>query len=257
VRTVSVDVGSGERVLVLIAHHDAVPGSPGANDNAPPWDSLEPAGAALGVAAGARARAVPLHRRGGARLPRARRHYVAEANLEELAGVLSLELVRHRDSVAIWDAAEETPFLGGGAEGARVHRARARREPITSWVASRCFGSDHRAFAPEGVPAYGFTLVPSRNAEALRQFVFSPMRSAFRYLIRRPTPFDTYHTARDAGVTLQPAAMALALRALEAVIAEVTVAGLGASGTAGAGSARPGSPERARPLRPARRRLNG
>src|SRR5262245_50424512 len=29
-----VDVGSGERVVVLIAHHDAVPGSPGANDNA-------------------------------------------------------------------------------------------------------------------------------------------------------------------------------------------------------------------------------
>src|SRR5262245_129932 len=29
-----VDVGAGDRVLVLIAHHDAVPGSPGANDNA-------------------------------------------------------------------------------------------------------------------------------------------------------------------------------------------------------------------------------
>src|SRR5439155_1143258 len=29
-----VDVGRGARALVLIAHHDAVPGSPGANDNA-------------------------------------------------------------------------------------------------------------------------------------------------------------------------------------------------------------------------------
>ena len=29
-----VDLGSGDRVLVLCAHHDAVPGSPGANDNA-------------------------------------------------------------------------------------------------------------------------------------------------------------------------------------------------------------------------------
>src|SRR6185295_4833510 len=29
-----VDVGRGERALVLIAHHDAVPKSPGANDNA-------------------------------------------------------------------------------------------------------------------------------------------------------------------------------------------------------------------------------
>ena len=30
----SVEIGSGDRALVLIAHHDAVPGSPGANDNA-------------------------------------------------------------------------------------------------------------------------------------------------------------------------------------------------------------------------------
>src|SRR5688500_1944609 len=30
----AVDVGRGDRTLVLIAHHDAVPGSPGANDNA-------------------------------------------------------------------------------------------------------------------------------------------------------------------------------------------------------------------------------
>ncbi|HYE91332.1 MAG TPA: M28 family peptidase, partial [Terriglobales bacterium] len=30
----AVDVGRGGRVLMLIAHHDAVPGSPGANDNA-------------------------------------------------------------------------------------------------------------------------------------------------------------------------------------------------------------------------------
>src|SRR5439155_3412195 len=30
----AVDVGAGQRVLLLIAHHDAVPGSPGANDNA-------------------------------------------------------------------------------------------------------------------------------------------------------------------------------------------------------------------------------
>ena len=30
----SVDIGGGDRVVMLIAHHDAVPGSPGANDNA-------------------------------------------------------------------------------------------------------------------------------------------------------------------------------------------------------------------------------
>jgi hypothetical protein len=83
------------------------------------------------------------------------------------------------------------------------------------------FGSDHRAFAPAGVPAYGFTMVPSREAEALRRFVFSPVRSALRHLLSRPVPFDTYHTARDGGSTLEPAALAAALRAIDAVIAEV------------------------------------
>ncbi len=33
-RNFAVEVGAGDRVLVLAAHHDAVPGSPGANDNA-------------------------------------------------------------------------------------------------------------------------------------------------------------------------------------------------------------------------------
>src|SRR5258706_4982055 len=31
--TFAVELGEGPRVLVLCAHHDAVPGSPGANDN--------------------------------------------------------------------------------------------------------------------------------------------------------------------------------------------------------------------------------
>src|SRR3989442_12681551 len=30
-----VDLGAGDRTLVLVAHHHAVPGSPGANDNPP------------------------------------------------------------------------------------------------------------------------------------------------------------------------------------------------------------------------------
>jgi len=217
----SVDVGSGARVLVLVAHHDAVPGSPGANDNA----------AAVGILLNLMERlsvspATLKHERFlftaeeewgylGAR------HYVREANLEELAGVLSLELCGIGDSVAIWDAAEETPFLGrvrAALEGIGLVR------DVTYHVVGRIplFGSDHRAFAPEGVPAYGFTLIPSREAEALRQFVFSPLRSAFHHLLHRPVPFDTYHTSRDAGATLQPAAMALALKALEAIIAEVT-----------------------------------
>jgi len=216
--TYAVELGEGPRVLVLCAHHDAIPGSPGANDNA----------AAVGIL-------LHLIPRVPARIPagwRVRllftaaeeidylgaRVYVAEHSLDGVAGVLSLELCGIGDAVALWDAGARTPFLDAATtalEGAGL------RADAGHHVVGRIpmFGSDHRAFAPLGVPAYGFTLVPAANAEALRQFVFSPVRSAIRHLIRRPVPFDTYHTPRDRGSTLEPPALALALRALEAVIA--------------------------------------
>jgi hypothetical protein len=81
------------------------------------------------------------------------------------------------------------------------------------------FGSDHRAFAAAGVGgAYGFTSVPAAEAAALRQFVFHPLRSAVRASVRRPPPFDTYHTSRDAGVTLDAAALERMTTALAAVV---------------------------------------
>ncbi|MBI4593836.1 MAG: M28 family peptidase [Candidatus Rokubacteria bacterium] len=213
----SVDVGAGDRVLLLIAHHDAVPGSPGANDNA----------AAVGVLlhllgrlpalvpAGLRVRLLftAAEERGylGARA------YVRDGPVSDLVGVLSLELCGVGDSVAIWDAEPESPFLArvtGALEGLGLRRD--ERSHVVGRIP--VFGSDHRAFAAAGVPAYGFTIVPTRHADALRQFVFSPLRSTLRFLVRRPPPFDTYHTPRDSGATLEPAALNLAVRALEAIV---------------------------------------
>ena len=216
----SVDVGAGDRVLVLIAHHDAVPGSPGANDNAASVGLLLTLIERLAATPPKTMRVRFLFTAAEEQGYLGARQYVLGANVGELAGVLSLELCGIGDSIVIWDVAEETPFLqqvGGALEGLGLERDAGYhtvgRIPV--------FGSDHRAFTPLGVPAYGFTLVPSANAEALRQFIWSPLRSALRYLIRRPVPFDTYHTPRDRGGTLQAPALALALRGLEAVIAEV------------------------------------
>jgi peptidase M28-like protein len=216
----TVELGSGRRVLLLIAHHDAVPGSPGANDNAAAvgilltlMDRL-----AASVPPGLRVRLLftAAEERGylGAR------KYARGANLAELAGVLSLELCGIGDTLALWDAVDRTPFLGrvrAAFEGMGLRRDESYH------VAGRIplFGSDHRAFAPAGVPSYALTVVPSAQAQALRQFIFTPARSAFRFLVKRPIPFDTYHTPRDRGSTLEPAALALTLRALEAVVAEV------------------------------------
>jgi aminopeptidase YwaD len=216
----SVDLGTGDRLLLFIAHHDAVPGSPGANDNA----------AAVGIL-------LHLLERLAERVPpglRVRllfsaaeelgylgaRAYVRDISLTDIVGVLSLELCGIGDTLAVWDVVDETPFLrrvAGALEGLGLRRDDSYhvvgRIPV--------FGSDHRAFAAAGIPAYGLTIVPSVEADALRNFVLSPARSAFRQLVRRPPPFDTYHTSRDGLDTLEAPALERVAQALEAVVAEL------------------------------------
>jgi aminopeptidase YwaD len=216
----SVDLGTGDRVLLFIAHHDAVPGSPGANDNA----------AAVGIL-------LHLLERLSERVPRGlrvrllftaaeelgylgARAYARDRSLTDIVGVLSLELCGIGDTLAVWDVADETPFLrrvAGALEGLGLRRDDSYhvvgRIPV--------FGSDHRAFAAAGIPAYGLTIVPSVEADALRNFVLSPARTAFRQLVRRPPPFDTYHTSRDGLDTLEAPALDRVARALEAVAAEL------------------------------------
>jgi Zn-dependent M28 family amino/carboxypeptidase len=213
----SVDIGSGDRVLVLIAHHDAVPGSPGANDNA----------VAVGILLSLLERiegAVPPGLRVRLLFTAAEelfylgaRAYVRDNPIEDIVGVLSLELCGIGDSVAVWDVPEEGPFLG------RIRDALeglGRRNDETYHVVGRIpvFGSDHRPFANAGIPAYGLSIVPGDEAKALRQFVLSPARSALVHLIHRPPPFDTYHSNKDGLATLEPAATDAAAAALEAII---------------------------------------
>jgi len=213
----AVDLGEGDRTLVLCAHHDAVAGSPGANDNA----------AAVAILLHLIPRLPPLIPRGwrvrllftaaeeidylGARC------YVADTPVQEVEGVLSLELCGIGDAVALWDVESETPFLRRVT--AALDRAGLIRD-ASYHVVGRIpmFGSDHRAFAAAGRPAYGFTMVPVAYAEDLRRFVLSPVRSTFRNLVRRPPPFRTYHTAGDALETLEPDALRRAAAALTAVV---------------------------------------
>jgi Zn-dependent M28 family amino/carboxypeptidase len=213
----SVDVGRGDRIVVLAAHHDAVPGSPGANDNAASvavlltllerWMAREPTGVRVRLLFPACEELGYL----GARV------WVRDHGVGSIAGVLSLELPGVGDSLAVWDAAVETPFLGS------VRRAFEEidlRLDEGYHVVGRIpvFGSDHRAFADVGVPAYGLTTVPAHEVPALRQFIWRPLRSMFRGGGRRPPPFDTYHTARDSGATLDATALDRMVSALTAVV---------------------------------------
>jgi aminopeptidase YwaD len=213
----SVDVGRGDRIVVLAAHHDAVPGSPGANDNAASvavlltllerWIAREPTGVRVRLLFPACEELGYL----GARV------WVRDHGVGGIAGVLSLELPGVGDSLAVWDAAVETPFLGTVR---RAFEGIDLRLDEGYHVVGRIpvFGSDHRAFADVGVPAYGLTTVPAHEVPALRQFIFSPLRSMFRGGGRRPPPFDTYHTPRDNGATLDATALDRMVSALTAVV---------------------------------------
>lgn len=218
----AVDVGSGDRILVLVAHHDAVPGSPGANDNA----------AAVGILLHLLERLpriVPPHLRVRLLFTAAEelgylgaRAWVRSEPLRGIAGVLSLELCGIGDSLAVWDAPDGAgpPFLQQ-VTGALESLGHRRDEGYHVVGRIPVFGSDHRAFAGAGIPAYGLTTVPLREADALREFVFRPMRSVFRHFVRRPVPFDTYHTSRDGLDTLDPAALDRVVQALEAIVLSV------------------------------------
>lgn len=215
--TFCVDVGRGDRALVLIAHHDAVVGSPGANDNA----------ASVAVL-------LSLLERWAVREPSVRvrllfpaceelgylgsRVWVRSHDVTDVLGVLSLELAGVGDSLAVWDAPSDTPFL---ALVRHAFESAGLRADESYHVVGRIpvFGSDHRAFAAAGAPAYGLTTVPSVEVPALREFIFHPLRTTLRAGVRRPPPFDTYHTARDTGATLDAAALDRVGRALDAVVA--------------------------------------
>jgi hypothetical protein len=216
--TFAVDVGPGPRTLVLCAHHDAVPGSPGANDNAaavgillhllPRLPALAPPGVRVRLLFTACEELDYL----GAR------EYVRTAPLGDVAGVLSLELCGIGDALALWDAGPETPFL---ETVTRALDGLGLRRDAGYHVLGRIplFGSDHRAFAAAGIPAYGLSIAPLAHADALRRLVLSPVRGALGALVRRPAPFDTYHTAADRLATLEPAALDRVGRALEAIVA--------------------------------------
>ena len=88
-------------------------------------------------------------------------------------------------------------------------------------IANPGLGSDHRAFATAGILVYGLGVVPLAEADTLRRFVLSPVRSALVHAERRPPPVDTYHTNRAASSAPDPHALALVARALSAIVAEL------------------------------------
>ena len=211
-----VELGPGPRTLFLAAHHDAVPGSPGANDNAAAVGILRALGVRL-VSEPPRRLRVRLGFFGGEeRAMLGSRVYMRRTDPGDLIGVVSLELCGIGDSLALWDvtpALEVTPLVRAWiaaveALGYRRDQTYHLAEPVPF------FGSDHRPFVDRGVPGVGLTAIPRASMESLRAFVYGGVRGILIPPGRRPPPFTTYHTTLDTPETLEPPTLAAVERVL-------------------------------------------
>lgn len=215
-----VDLGPGPRTLLLAAHHDAVPGSPGANDNAAAVGILVALGRRLALDPPRRLRVRLAFFGGEERAMLGSRAYARRADLAALAGVVSLELCGVGDSLALWDvtpATEATPLVRAWVAAAEALGYR-REETYHLAAPVPFFGSDHRPFADRGVPGVGLTAFPRAAIEPLRAFIYGGLRGILVPPARRPPPFTTYHTAHDGPETLEPAALAAVGGVLEGLV---------------------------------------
>jgi aminopeptidase YwaD len=219
-----VDLGPGPRTLVLAAHHDAVPGSPGANDNAASVGILRALGLRLAAHPPGRLRVRLGFFGGEERAMLGSRVYVRRNDPAALArsvvGVVSLELCGIGDSLALWDVTptlQATPLVRAWiatmeALGYRRDETYHLGEPVPF------FGSDHRPFADRGIPGVGLTAIPRASMEPLRAFIYGGVRGILVPPARRPPPFTTYHTTGDAPETLEPETLAAVETALEVLV---------------------------------------
>jgi hypothetical protein len=219
-----VDLGAGPRTLVLAAHHDAVPGSPGANDNAASVGILRALGLRLAADPPRRLRVRLGFFGGEERAMLGSRVYVRRNDPGALArttvGVVSLELCGIGDSLALWDvtpALEETALVRAfiatmEALGHRRDDSYHLAQPVPF------FGSDHRPFADRGIPGVGLTAIPRASMEPLRAFIYGGVRGILVPPARRPPPFTTYHTTGDAPETLEPETLAAVETTLEVLV---------------------------------------
>jgi len=196
-------------VVVVGAHYDAVPGSPGANDNG--------AGVAvlLGIASSLRTRQLPLsirlcffdqEERGliGSAV------YVREhaAGSDHLA-MINLDIVGFGSEIFVGP-------VGEGDDDVIIPKVRAAAKELGLELqeADVYPSSDHNSFAREGLENISVSVVPVGDTRR----VTSMLRGEEMTDTNRPIVLRTMHTPRDGMDTIEPPSMMMAFRLVRGVL---------------------------------------
>ena len=205
---------SGENIIIgkgktlFVAHHDTVPRSPGANDDA----------SAIAVLIG---------------LAKARKAAIAIFDEEELycigskeyikrhkmpKAVVALEMMGMGDMMALWPVDEERKLLNKiriGLKKIKMPFEEAQKVPS--------FWADFTAFREAGLKdAWCLTLVPSSEKELIRNLATRPLMAVFGMLFTGlPKFFKHYHSTLDTSKALSEEALQLSLKAVISVYDEL------------------------------------
>jgi len=210
------ELGSGRKELVLSAHFDAVPGSPGANDDASCVASI------LGVYERLREQTM--------RNLKVRfvffddeesgltgsNTFVTTQPLRNVVGMISLELCGIGDTVAVWDLKEKDKKSPAMSALLQTLKETNAKHAVVGKIPR--YGSDHWKFTERGIPAVAITIVPRRDEAILREYIFRPNLTRWLDRANRPYIFQLYHTRNDAAASLEEPALQLMANTMAQVI---------------------------------------
>ena len=182
------EVGEGKRALVLTAHHDTYPGSPGANDDASCISSMLDAYGKLKASPpkNAKIRFIVFDQE-EERL-KGSKAYVNNTDLSDVGGVLSLEFCGIGNKIYVWDLV--IPKIRESLLFRTVIETLEKDNiPYATYGSFGQRTSDHASFFITDIPSFGLVVLPG-GISALR-------------------PFNYNHSHLDTSSTLEESAMQL------------------------------------------------
>lgn len=219
------DAETIERTVVVSAHYDVVPGTPGANDNASSIavcvelaKSLQSGEHSLG---GTEVKIVFLDHEeevGGSPGLRGSLEYAdarSEALRQASPAVVNLEFVGIGDTLVVWPQNEENQQLIESLQS-------ASSQNIETLPDIGNVTSDHEAFAGARIPAVTLSVMPREDLETMRALRETPPADMpISEALRNNTKvLEHYHTPGDTPETLDASSLEMALTALKEFIAK-------------------------------------